>query len=168
MGPHAARRTPREGPMSPRVLVSFPDACEGSAAFARRLSTLLRDRAVDSRIVPLRLVGELDRYDCVVLGCSLKPGQPLGEFESFAEAHAEELERVPAALFVLGPAGVRPDAFEAVRALCAPLSVGRFDPAEPESPEVRRWAAQLAWTLVCAAEPVAEPPWPTATLSGRL
>ena len=156
--------------MSPRVLVSFPDACQTSSAFAGRLNALLRDRAVDSRIVPLSLAGDLDRYDCVVLGCSLKPGKPLDELESFAEANAEELERVPAALFVLGPTGVRPEALEAVRALSAPLSVGRFDAAEPESPEARRWAAQLAWTLVCAAEPIAadeDRPWPLAAAAWR-
>ena len=157
--------------MSTPVLVAYATKRESTHEVADAVAARLRDRGHDVDVRPAADVGTLQPYGAVVLGGALYAGRWHRDARHFLARHRDELERIPVAVFAMGPLKLEPDDIKAAhgqldRALAKehdlePVSVtifgGVIDPARLRFPlnrmkaadardwdDIRAWADELA------------------------
>ena len=158
--------------MEPIVLVTYATRYGSTEAVAESIAETLRDTGVAVEIQPAREVRFLDRYRAVVLGVPLYMSRFHKDARRFLSTYRSALEKVPVALFVLGP--VQKDEKDWIGAReqlkkellkfpwLTPVSLevlgGKFDPAKLGFPfslfpplrklpagDARDWTAIRAW-----------------------
>ncbi len=109
---------------------------------AERVGATLRARGASVDIAPAASVTDLRGYSAVVLGAPYYIGKMLKEATAFLERHRAALERMPVALFALGPVRATDDMDEDrkqldktlekmdwLKPVATEMFVGKFDPA---------------------------------------
>jgi len=94
-----------------RVLVSGASKHGSTDEIARRIGSVLVERGHDVDVFPPTEVGEVGRYDVVVLGSAIYAGHWQKEARQLADRQAGELVHRPVWLFSSGPVGdpLQPD-----------------------------------------------------------
>ena len=145
------------------VLVAYATRHGSTEEVARFIAGHLGKRGLAVDTVPARdLCGGVDGYDLVVLGGALYSGRWHRDAHRFLKRHRAELNRLPVAVFGMGPRNPTPEAFAGSRAQLAralgrrdwlrPVATAVFGGVDPPSrhPERRRdardWFAVEAWT----------------------
>lgn len=85
------------------VLVTYATRYGSTAEVAEAIAKRLGEQGVSADVMPTREVSSLDGYQAVVLGAPVYIGSLLKDASAFLEHHRQELERLPVAVFVLGP-----------------------------------------------------------------
>jgi menaquinone-dependent protoporphyrinogen oxidase len=161
--------------MEGRILVAYATRYGSTREVAEAVADTLRGRGAEVDVVAARDVASVDRYAAVVLGAPFYIGSMLKEATEFLERHRASLERMPVAVFALGP--LKPEEMEQERVqldrvfkkvewltpAAAEMFVGAYDPANlrladklvtipPASPlhglpalDRRDWDAVRAW-----------------------
>src|SRR5205823_5739554 len=70
---------------------------------AEAIAGSLREQGLGVDLRPAADVGDLDRYSGVVLGGALYMGRLHRDVRTFLRRHAKALERLPVAVFAMGP-----------------------------------------------------------------
>jgi menaquinone-dependent protoporphyrinogen oxidase len=91
-----------------RVLVSAATKYGATAEIAQAIGDVLRDRGLDSAVVPPEQVEGVDGYDAVVLGSAVYAGHWLKPARELAGRLGGELAKRPVWLFSSGPVGNPP------------------------------------------------------------
>ncbi len=85
------------------VLVTAASRHGATREIAEAVARVLGEHSVAADLVELEHVGDLGRYDAVVLGSAVYLGRWLKPALEFAERHADELAARPTWLFSSGP-----------------------------------------------------------------
>lgn len=89
--------------MPEKILVTYATKYGSTQGVAEAIASQLRDKGYSIDLLPARDVTSLSGYDAVVLGSPLYIGNILGDASKFLTRCKDELSRLPAAFFVLGP-----------------------------------------------------------------
>ncbi len=94
--------------MTEKILVTYATKYGSTQGVAEAIAEELRNKGQVVDLIPARDVKALDVYSAVVLGTPLYIGNILGDASKFLSRHRSELQRLPSALFVLGPLEITP------------------------------------------------------------
>jgi menaquinone-dependent protoporphyrinogen oxidase len=148
-----------------RILVAYASRHGSTEEVAREVASTLRRGGNIVYVHGADTVADLSSYDAVVLGGALYMGRLHHDARRFLELHHDALERLPLAVFALGPqtmekeADSRSQLWHALdRAQVAPDLVAIFggviDPAKLRVPlnhmpqsDARNWPAIERWAL---------------------
>jgi menaquinone-dependent protoporphyrinogen oxidase len=158
--------------MSVKVLVVFATEYGSTREVAEALAAALREKGVETDLQPAREVRSLAGYTAAVVGAPLMMYRLHKDAHKFLSRNRQSLEKLPAAVFALGPVHDPHDAKEWqgsreqlkkeldklpwFKPVSVELFGGRFNPAllrfplnklagsEPAS-DIRDWKAIRAW-----------------------
>jgi menaquinone-dependent protoporphyrinogen oxidase len=158
------------------ILVAYGSKHGSTRETAEAIAATLRERGHEVELEPVAHVGDVARYDGVVLGGSLYVGRWHADARKFLQRHADALAGKTLAVFALGPrtleerdvagsrkqldralAGVEPDAVAVFGGVVDPVGL-RFPFNRMPASDARDWDAIRAWaeevaTLVEASAP---------------
>ncbi|MHB0935201.1 MAG: flavodoxin domain-containing protein [Armatimonadota bacterium] len=133
--------------MAASVLVAYATKYGSTGEVAKAVAETLRARGITVDVRRAKEVRSLEGYQAVVVGAPLYIGNFLGEARKFLERHRAALERLPVAVFSLGPLSAGKEMEEARPQLTAALEkmpwlkpvavelfVGSYDPASLRFP----------------------------------
>ncbi|GAP20270.1 flavodoxin domain-containing protein [Leptolinea tardivitalis] len=89
--------------MSEKILVTYATKYGSTQGVAKAIADELQSKGFLIDFYPAREVKSLSGYDAVVLGSPLYIGSFLSDASRFLSRFKSDLERIPCALFVLGP-----------------------------------------------------------------
>jgi menaquinone-dependent protoporphyrinogen oxidase len=159
--------------MAPSILVAYATKRGSTREVAEAVAETLAEHGLDVDVRPAAEVRDLDRYDGVVLGGALYTGRWHADARRFLARHRAQLDRVPVAVFGMGPEkldapSVAESRKQLDRALARtpglhPVAVAIFggvvDPAKLHFPfshmpasDARDWDAVEEWAQGLAAE----------------
>ncbi len=154
-----------------KVLVAYASKYGSTGEVAEAICERLRERGLDSVVMPAESVKALDGYSAAVLGIALYFFRWRGAAHRFLKRHRRSLENMPVAVFGLGPIEDTPEQYTGARGhldkglakhpWLAPVSIavfgGRLDPAHLRFPDnnpamrqmgqidLRDWEAIRSW-----------------------
>jgi menaquinone-dependent protoporphyrinogen oxidase len=152
--------------MQRTVLIAYATKHGSTRDVAEAVAERLGDRGFATHTCAAVAVDALAGYDGVVLGSSIYTGRLHADARTFLRRNRSELERLPVALFAMGPrtmadedaarSRAQLDAALAKEPTLRPLATavfgGAFDPAQHRFPfnrmpasDVRDWRAIRAW-----------------------
>lgn len=94
------------------VLVAFASKHGATEEIADAIGDALRERSVETNVLPVEDVTTLEIYDAVVLGSAVYAGHWRGEAREFVEHHGDVMLHKPVWLFSSGPLGEPPEPAE--------------------------------------------------------
>jgi menaquinone-dependent protoporphyrinogen oxidase len=100
--------------MAKSILVAYATRYGSTTGVAEAVGAELGARGLSATVKPARDVTSLDGVDAVVLGAPLYIGSMPKDARSFLARHRAALERLPVAVFVLGPLSDKPEDFKNV------------------------------------------------------
>jgi menaquinone-dependent protoporphyrinogen oxidase len=122
------------------VLVAYASKHGSTRGIAEAIGGRLRERGLKTDVRPLGEVGDLERFDTLVVGSAVYLGKWMKDAQAFVDRHAEAMRRVPVWLFSSGPTKDDPmelavsakqqKMLEAVGARDHHLFRGAFDPGK--------------------------------------
>jgi len=128
--------------MAAEILIAYATRYGSTAEVADRMGARLRQQGHEVEVRQAREVRSLDGNRAVVLGAPFYIGSMLKDARGFLDAHRKQLERLPVAVFALGPISSSDDLAEAKQQLegalaklgwlkpaAAEMFVGSYDPA---------------------------------------
>lgn len=128
--------------MADRVLVAYATRYGSTQEVAEEIGRRLRERGIDADVGSAHDVRSLDGYSAVVLGTAMYIGAILKDSATFLEGNQAALEKLPVAIFALGPLSHTDDMDEARQALATALGkhpwfspvaaevfIGAYDPS---------------------------------------
>ncbi len=121
--------------MEGTVLVAYASKHGSTAAVAGTVADTLAGTGVDVELREAERVDDVSRYAAVVLGAPLYMGRWRREARSFLGHNRAALERIPVAIFALGPVQDTPESFASSRVQLL-RALGSFDWLEPVCIEV--------------------------------
>jgi menaquinone-dependent protoporphyrinogen oxidase len=153
-----------------RLLVTYATQHGSTEEVAKSIAAQLRDADHDVEFLPAGSVDDLTSYDGIVLGGAIYMGRWHGEARRFVRRHHAALQRLPFAVFALGPLSLEEEDVASSRkqldAALARLDVepdlvrvfgGVVDPAKLHFPftrmaktDARDWEAINDWALCVA------------------
>jgi menaquinone-dependent protoporphyrinogen oxidase len=172
-----------------KILVAFASKHGSTRQVADAIAAELERTGHEIVVRPARAERDPGAYDAVVLGAPLYMGRWHKDARSFVRGHRKALERVPVAIFALGPIGDEPKQWqgaedqldEALGSLpdVGPVTVrmfgGAIKPDELHFPfshmpavdvrdwtEIRAWAAALPERLGLPSYSSSSSPWAIA------
>ncbi len=89
--------------MTDKILVTFATKYGSTQGVAEAIAEELRKKGQIVDLIPAKNVKSLDGYYAVVLGTPLYIGNILGDASKFLSRNRADLQKMPSALFVLGP-----------------------------------------------------------------
>jgi len=101
--------------MAADVLIVYASKHGSTEQVARGIGETLRKRGLTTAIEPAREVLDLSGYRAVLIGGSIYMGRWHHDARQFLKRHRRDLERLPFAVFALGPGKNTPEDFEASR-----------------------------------------------------
>lgn len=140
-----------------RVLVAYATKYGSTQEVAGFIAEALEEDGVDAEVAAARDVAAVDGYDAVVVGAGLYNHRWHGDAVRFVSRHRATLERLPVAVFAVGPVNDTAEEFGAAREQLdrilarwdwlSPASSevfgGRFDPARLHFPGAARLLAKV-------------------------
>lgn len=118
-----------------RILVTYATRAGSTAEVAAGIAETLRATGASVDVVPIKAAPEVNDYDAVVVGSTIRMGQWLPEAVAFVKANRWILSYIPTAYFVVS-ASLREDTpemrqkvqayLDTVCAMLEPTSVGLF------------------------------------------
>lgn len=134
--------------MSNSILVAYATRYGSTQEVADRIAATLRESNLTVDMQPVKQVRTLDGYRAVVLGAPLYIGSWLKDAQRFLTQHQPALEKLPVAIFSLGPTRADEGMAEVRASLDAqvgkypwlkPIAVelfgGKYDPAKLRFPD---------------------------------
>lgn len=94
---------------APTILVGYQSAEGQTAAIAERMRAVLTDRGATVTVAELDGAPAPGRFDGVVVGDSIHAGRHSKPLARYLQAHADELNAMPAALFQVSLTSANPD-----------------------------------------------------------
>jgi menaquinone-dependent protoporphyrinogen oxidase len=91
-----------------RVLVTYASKHGSTTEVGQRIAAAILKTGVDADALPVRDVGDVARYDAVVMGSSVYFGRWMREAVAFVERNRTRLAGRPIWLFSVGPLGDQP------------------------------------------------------------
>jgi menaquinone-dependent protoporphyrinogen oxidase len=158
--------------MKEKVLVAYASTYGSTQEVAKAVAEALRQAGMEADLRPMREVKSLAEYQAVVMGAPLYMLHWHRDALHFVARHREALEKLPSAVFALGPFHDKAEEWEEVRKeidselakfpWLQPAAVevfgGKFDPDRLHFPwklvpamrqmpasDIRDWAAIAAW-----------------------
>lgn len=142
--------------MARSIVVGYGTKRGSTREVAEAVGAVLSEHGFAVELLPAQDVGDVGRYDGVVLGAALYTGRLQRDARRFLKRHRKELATLPVAVFALGP---RQDTKEHLqrsrqqleRALAKvpevkPVLTGCFGGADREKQvDLRDWAVIRAW-----------------------
>jgi menaquinone-dependent protoporphyrinogen oxidase len=149
-----------------KILIAYASKHGSTQQVADVVAAALEPSGVEVEVRPVHAVEDPGAYDAVVLGAPLYMGRWHREANGFVRRHRKALERLPVAIFALGPVDGKPDSWEGAqkqldRALAALPQIdavdvrvfgGAIKPEELRFPfthmpaaDAREWVAIRAW-----------------------
>jgi menaquinone-dependent protoporphyrinogen oxidase len=101
--------------MSADVLIVYASKKGSTEQVARRIGEVLRAQGLTTAIEPARAVSDLSGFRAVLLGGSIYMGRWHHDASRFLRRFRRDLERVPFAVFALGPGRNTSEDYEASR-----------------------------------------------------
>lgn len=89
--------------MTARILIAYATRYGSTAEVAQALARRLRERGREVEVRSVGAVASLEGIAAVVVGTPFYFGAPMKPARRFLARHREALERLPVALFALGP-----------------------------------------------------------------
>jgi len=89
--------------MANSILVAYATRYGSTQEVAERIAATLRESGLTVDVQPVKQVRTLDGYRAVVLGAPLYIGSWLKDAQRFLTQHQTALEKLPVAIFSLGP-----------------------------------------------------------------
>ena len=120
--------------MSPSVLVGYATRYGSTQEVAEKIAATLREGGLTVDVQPVKQVQTLDGYRAVVLGAPLYIGSWLKDAQRFLTQHQTALEKLPVAIFSLGPTRADEGMAEVRASLDA--QVGKFPWLKPVAVEL--------------------------------
>ncbi len=127
--------------MGVKILVAYATRYGSTREVAEVVGATLADHGADVVVRPTTDVADVAGYEAVVLGAPFYLGSMLKDAARFLERHRSTLERMPLAIFTLGPVRASDDIAEAAGQLdkaiadlewlhpvSAEMFVGAYDP----------------------------------------
>jgi menaquinone-dependent protoporphyrinogen oxidase len=121
--------------MAADVLIAYASKCGSTEQTARRIGELLRKQGLTTEVGPAREVTDLGGFRAVLVGGSLYMGRWHHDARRFLARHRRDLERIPFAVFALGPGRNTPHDFEQSRQQLA-HALARFPEIEARTTAV--------------------------------
>jgi len=118
--------------MAADVLIVYASKHGSTEQVARGIGETLRKRGLTTAIEPAREVMDLGEYRSVLIGGSIYMGRWHHDARDFLKRHRRELERLPFAVFALGPGKNTPEDFAASRKQLD-HALGHFPELEPRT-----------------------------------
>jgi menaquinone-dependent protoporphyrinogen oxidase len=149
-----------------KILIAYASKHGSTREVADAIAATLEPSGIEIEVRPAQAVNDPGVYDAVVLGAPLYMGHWHKDARAFARRHRKALERLPVAIFALGPVDEDPEHWQGAeqqldKALAAlpqldPVDVklfgGAIKPEELRFPftrmpaaDVRDWVAIRAW-----------------------
>ncbi len=149
-----------------KILIAYASKHGSTREVADVIAAELEPSGLEVEVRPARAVEDPGAYDAVVLGAPLYMGRWHKDARAFLRSHRKTLERLPVAIFALGPVDADPQHWQGAeeqldKALAALLEVdpvdvrvfgGAIKPDELRFPfthmpaaDVRDWVAIRAW-----------------------
>ena len=165
--------------MSDSILIAYATRYGSTQEVAEQIAATLRESGLTIDAHPAKQVRTLDGYRAVVLGAPLYIFDWLKEARSFLSRHRPLLEKIPVAVFALGPTEDKEKDWTETRAqldkvlsqypwlkpAAVELFGGKFDPARLTFPynlvpglkrmpvnDIRDWEAIRVWASELAAK----------------
>jgi menaquinone-dependent protoporphyrinogen oxidase len=85
------------------VLVMYATKHGFTREIAEAIGGRLREHGLDAEVRPISEVGDLERFDALVIGSAVYVGSWMKEASAFLDRHEETLHRVPTWLYSSGP-----------------------------------------------------------------
>ena len=101
--------------MSADVLIVYASKRGSTEQTARRIGELLRRQGLTTEVGPAREVTHLGGFRSVLVGGSIYMGRWHHDARQFLSRHRRDLERIPFAVFALGPGKNTPEDFDQSR-----------------------------------------------------
>jgi len=141
-----------------KVLVAYASKYGSTAETGEAIAVALRKRGLDTDVAPVESVKDVEGFSAVVLGVALYFFRWRGSAHKFLKRHHRELERIPVAVFGLGPIEDTPEQYTGARGhldkglakhdWLSPVSVavfgGRMDPDTLRFPDNNPAFRQMA------------------------
>ena len=89
--------------MTASILVAYATRYGSTHEVAEAVASAIRGHGLTADVKPVGDVACLDGYGAVVLGAPIYIGHLYGDFRAFLLRHRETLEKLPVAVFALGP-----------------------------------------------------------------
>jgi len=89
--------------MSDKILVTYASRYGSTQEVAEKIAAMLNEGGLTADVQPARQVKTLQGYSAVVLGAPLYIGSWLKDAHRFLKRHQAALEKLPVAIFSLGP-----------------------------------------------------------------
>ena len=134
--------------MSDTILVTYATRYGSTQEVAEKIADILRESGAAVDVQPARQVKTLHGYRAVVLGTPLYIGSWLKDASRFLKRHQADLEKLPVAIFSLGPthgdnaiATVRPQMdkelakYPWLKSVSTKLFGGQYDPDKLRFPD---------------------------------
>ena len=86
-----------------KVLLTYASKYGSTCEVAEAIAKALRTRGLDATVEPVESVKDLEGYSAVVLGVALYFFRWRGSAHKFLKRHHRKLERIPMAVFGMGP-----------------------------------------------------------------
>lgn len=121
--------------MAADVLIVYASKHGSTEQVARGIGEVLRSRGLTTKVEPARDIKDLSGFRAVLLGGSIYMGRWHHDARTFLRRHRRTLERLPFAVFALGPGKDTPKDFESSRHQLE-HALERFPELEPRATEV--------------------------------
>lgn len=95
--------------MAKKVLVTYTTKYGSTREVAESIGRFLKEKYFDVEILLMKEVNDLGDYDAVIIGAPLYAGSLLPDTGKFFTRFQSVLEKIPSALFILGPLNDTPD-----------------------------------------------------------
>jgi menaquinone-dependent protoporphyrinogen oxidase len=165
--------------MSGSILVGYATTYGSTREVAESIAEELRKGGMEVDLQPVRKVRSLDDYQAVVIGAPLYMFRWHNDARQFLSRHKKSLEKIPTAIFALGPFHNKEDEFKSAREQLdkelakypwlAPVAIevfaGKFDPNALRFPysligplkkmpasDERDWPAIRSWATGLAGQ----------------
>lgn len=129
--------------MTEKILVTFATKYGSTKETAERIAKVLTGKSFSVDVLACKEVKSLAGYQAVVIGAPLYAGSLLSDSIKFINKFKADLERIPAAMFILGPLN---DSQQEIRGVQAQLTANRkkFPAFKPAAEKVFVGSLNLA------------------------
>lgn len=155
------------------ILVTYATRYGSTEEVAEAIASTLREIGLEVELQPMRAVKSVDSYGATVLGAAIYGGHWHPEAHQFLSQQQEALNRIPVAIFTLGPVNTSAGAMKNshrqldkelarypwLKLVALEIFVGKYDPSKlgffekllPAS-DHRNWEAIRAWAKALPAQ----------------